>query len=130
MINKQKTKTLWIAAAGSILAWPVGKFVGLVLAASQDAPGIALAQTFGAVATTVVWGISAAVVIWNWRKAIRQLGKFARAAVFLSITILPAVAILSTATHQVYDLRVWNKTGAKIDKVSVQLAGNQSEGFR
>ena len=107
MSRNKYSRALWIAAAGAVFAWPIGKLVGLVLAAGQDGPGHSLAHAIGDVTSLVFWAISLVVVLVYARKGFRHLGKGARIAVGLSIVILPASIIVSVATYQDYDLSVW-----------------------
>lgn len=114
---------LWIAAVAAICAWPLGHLVGIVLSVGQDGPGSALARSFGNFASLAVWAIATAVILWNRGGGLERLSKGARTIVVLSILVLPATVIVSAATHQEYDFRVWNTSGARIDDIVVRMTG-------
>lgn len=114
---------LWIAAIAAFCALPLGSLLGGVLSAGQDGPGSALARVFGSYASIAVWAVATAVIIWNPGGGLARLSKGARTVIVLSILVLPATAIVSAANRQEYDVRVWNRSGSKIDDVVVRMAG-------
>ena len=125
MSENKRTRAIWIAASGAVLAWPIGALIGMVLSFGQDGPGSAMAQAFGGLITAAVWIVSTGLVVWNLRKGGEDLGKKLRVAALLAIVFLPIAASVAAVNHQNYTLRVMNETELTFDNVYVQMSGRR-----